>query len=77
MMQNRFVKVEGHEGLVKDTQSGMVLNINTHETIKARERKLARRKKESEYESMKQDVNELKKDMSEIKDLLGKIAERV
>ena len=28
MMQNRFVKVEGHEGLVKDTQSGMVLNMN-------------------------------------------------
>jgi len=76
-MENRFVKIEGHDGLVKDTQSGMVLNINTNETIKAKERKLARRKKELEYQSMKQDVNELKKDMNEIKDLLGKIAERV
>jgi len=77
MMENRFVKIEGHDGLVKDTQSGVVLNINTNETMRARERKLARRKKESEYQSMKQDVNDLKKDMNEIKNLLGKMVERL
>ena len=76
-MENRFVKIEGHDGLVKDTQSGVVLNINTNETMRARERKLARRKKESEYQSMKQDVNDLKKDMNEIKNLLGKMVERL
>lgn len=76
-MENRFIKVEGHEGLVKDAQSGIVLNINRNETVKARERKKLRRQRESEYQVMKQDVNDLKKDMNEIKDLLGKIAERV
>lgn len=76
-MEDRFLKVQGHEGLVKDTETGAILNINTHETIKARQRKKLRRQKEAEYQEMKQDVNDLKNDMNEIKDLLSKIAERV
>ena len=76
-MEDRFLKVRGHEGLVKDTETGAILNINRNEIVKAKERKKLRRQKESEYQVMKQDVNDLKKDMNEIKSLLGKIAERV
>jgi predicted transcriptional regulator len=76
-MEDRFLKVQGYEGLVKDTETGAILNINTHETVKARQRKKLRRQKEAEYQEMKQDVSNLKNDMNEIKDLLSKIAERV
>lgn len=76
-MENELINIKGHEGYVRDKKTGAVLNINKTEISLAKERKLARRKKESEYQSMKQDVNELKKDMNEIKDLLGKIVERV
>jgi predicted transcriptional regulator len=76
-MEDRFLKIKGHEDLVKDTQSGAILNINRNETVKAKERKKLRRQKAAEYQEMKQDVNDLKNDMNEIKNLLGKIAERV
>ena len=64
------VKVEGQSGLVRDTRSGAILNINTNEVEQARERKRLRKQKEKEFEDLKNEV-------SEIKDLLHKLIERL
>ena len=72
-----YLKVEGHKDLVRDKQTGVVLNINKKETLLAIERKRIRKEKEKELESMKEDVDTLKSDMFEIKSLLNKIAERL
>ena len=72
-----YLKVEGHKDLVRDKQTGVVLNINKKETLLAIERKRIRKQKEKELESMKEDVDTLKSDMVEIKSLLNKIAERL
>lgn len=72
-----YLKVEGHKDLVRDKQTGVVLNINKKETLLAIERKRIRKEKEKELESMKEDVDTLKSDMVEIKSLLNKIAERL
>lgn len=64
------VKVEGHSGLVRDTKSGAILNINSTEVEQARERKRLRRQKDKEFEDLKNEVGE-------IKDLLHKLIERL
>ena len=65
-----FIKVDGHNGLVRDTSTGAILNINKDEIIAARKRKLERRKKEQEFEDLKNEV-------SDIKNMLTKIIEKL
>jgi len=64
------LKVEGHDGLVRDNKSGAILNINTTEVEQARERKRLRKQKEKEFEDLKNEV-------SEIRDLLHKLIEKL
>ena len=40
-----YLKVEGHEDLVRDRQTGVVVNINKKETLLAIERKRIRKEK--------------------------------
>lgn len=64
------INVEGHSNLVRDTNSGAILNINKSEVEIARARKEARRQKDRELEDLKNEV-------SEIKDLLHKLIEKM
>lgn len=65
-----FIKVDGHNGLVRDTSTGAILNINKDEITAARKRKLERRKKEQEFEDLKNEVGD-------IKNMLTKIIEKL
>ena len=66
----RFIKVDGHNGLVRDTSTNAILNINKDEITAARKRKLERRKKEQEFEDLKNEVGD-------IKNMLTKIIEKL
>lgn len=72
----KFAKVEGHPNLVRDMNSGAILNINTQEHENARARKNLRGKKQKEYENLITDVNQLKDDIGEIKSLLTQLVEK-
>lgn len=65
---NRYVKVKGHTGFVRDKNTGAVLNINTNEISRAIKRKAQRQEQIEELETLKQDV-------SDIKVLLNKLLE--
>ncbi len=65
-----FIKVDGHNGLVRDTSTNAILNINKDEITAARKRKLERRKKEQEFEDLKNEVGD-------IKNMLTKIIEKL
>ncbi len=67
---NKHISVEGHNDLVRDKNSGVILNINTKEVELARERKRKRKLQEQELQNLKDEV-------SEIKSLLNKIIERI
>ena len=67
-MEN-FVKVEGEPNLVRDNDTGVVLNINSSEINAARQRKIRNKRKEQEFEDLKNEV-------SEIKELLLKLVEK-
>jgi len=63
------IKVSGQPGLVRNKDTGAILNINTNEIQRARERKRLRKQKEQEFEDLKNEV-------SEIKELLLKLVEK-
>tara|TARA_B100000035_G_C21020014_1_gene563621 strand:- start:11 stop:229 length:219 start_codon:yes stop_codon:yes gene_type:complete len=65
-----FLKVEGHEGYVKDTETGVILNVNKEEIEAARKRKALRQQQE-------QDINNLKNEVSDIKTMLSTIIEKL
>ena len=65
-----FVKVDGHEGYVKNTETGVVLNENKTEIEAARKRKALKKQQE-------EDINNLKNEVSDIKNMLGKIIEKL
>ena len=69
-MTKEYIKVEGHTNLIRDNNSGAVLNINKNDISAARKRKLERRQKEQEFEDLKNEVGD-------IKNMLTKIIEKL
>ena len=65
-----YIKVEGHPNLVRDKNSGVILNINKTELEANRIRKQKQREKNNEIEQLKNDV-------SEIKSMLNKLVEKL
>ena len=61
-----YKNVEGHTGLVRDTSTGAILNINKEEISAARRRKLERRQKEKEFEDLKNEVGDMKNMLTKI-----------
>ena len=60
-----YIKVEGHDGLVRDVTTGAILNQD-HSAIEAR-------RKQKHLNSALEDINTLKEEISEIKQLLKEI----
>ena len=73
----RYVKVEGHSGLVRDTQSNAILNVNTEEIELARERKRLSKLKSEKEKSLEEKVEKLENDMSSIKNSLDLILKKL
>lgn len=69
MDSKKYIQVEGNSGLVRDRETGAILNANTTEIQKARLKKNKEKQRE-------QEIQELKKDVSDIKVLLTKLIER-
>lgn len=63
-----YMNVQGHPGLARDVNSGVVLNINSNEAREARKRKKV-------WKEQQEELNTLKSDVEEIKLLLNKILE--
>ena len=64
------MKIEGHNGYVRDKKSGAVLNTNKSEIEAAKKRKQQRATKEQELDNLKNEV-------SDIKIMLTKIIEKL
>ena len=60
-----YIKVEGHDGLVRDETTGAILNRDDS-AIEAR-------RKSKQLGSALEDINKLKNDVSEIKSLLREL----
>ena len=60
-----YLKVEGHDGLVRDQKTGAILNLN--------DSAIAARRKSKQVSSALDDINMLKTEVSEIKSLLREL----
>jgi len=64
----RYIKVEGNGNLVRDSNTGAIININTDEMRQARIRKQNQRNQQNE-------IKNLRNELSEMKQLLNKLIE--
>ena len=55
-----YIPVQDKPGLVKNKDTGVILNINKTEVEQARERKRLRKQKDQELEDIKNDIRVLK-----------------
>lgn len=72
---NNHLKVEGHNNLVRDRRTGVILNTNKTEIENARKKNKVNQEKQEHIDSLTEEVRGLKKDMSQIKELLFRLAE--
>ena len=55
-----YAPVQDKPGYVKNSDTGVILNINKTEVEQARERKRLRKQKDQELEDIKNDIRDLK-----------------
>lgn len=70
MDNDRFTPVEGSSSLVRDNNTGAIVNINKREMEAARVRKEQKQKQQHE-------IQQLKSDVSDIKQMLQQIVEKI
>ena len=72
----KYIKVEGYSELVRDTQSGAIINTSRSSFLKAKSKSLEVQKRNDELRSATREINNLKCEMHEIKGLLKELVNR-
>ena len=75
-MSERYLKIKGESSLVKDTQTGAILNVNRSAWQAARDRANAAQRSRDEIRTQAREINNLKCEMHEIKDMLQTLLDR-
>ena len=70
---SKFLKVEGHTSLVRDTDSNAIVNTNVSEYQIYMQRVRSRNKQGDEIRSAVKEINTLKAELREIKNLIKEI----
>ncbi len=70
---SKFVKVEGHTSLVRDTYSNGIINTNVSEYEIYMNRVKSREKQGDQIRNAVKEINTLKAELREIKNLLKEI----
>tara|TARA_R100001509_G_scaffold27777_1_gene14562 strand:+ start:228 stop:449 length:222 start_codon:yes stop_codon:yes gene_type:complete len=70
------LKVEGHDGLVRDTVSNAVINSSSSEYKIYMARYRAREQESDKLRNACKEINSLKAELREIKDLVIKVLEK-
>ena len=60
-----YIKVEGHDGLVRDQNTGAIINLDNSEIVA--------RRKSKQLSSALDDINMLKNEVSDLKSLLREL----
>tara|TARA_A100001388_G_scaffold169206_1_gene126472 strand:- start:346 stop:573 length:228 start_codon:yes stop_codon:yes gene_type:complete len=75
-MEPRFLKVEGHSYLLRDTDSNAIINVDKKGHGKYLALRRLKQKDVARVDSLENDVKELKSDISDIKDMIGKLLDK-
>jgi hypothetical protein len=75
-MTQEYLQVEGKTDLVRDTNSGAIINRNRSAYEQAKRRAAEAQKQRDEIRSATREINTLKCEMHEIKDMLKILLDR-
>ena len=65
-----YLKVDGHQDLVRDTRTGAILNKNKNAYLSYKKRVQEAQRQRDEIRNATREINNIKCEMHEIKDML-------
>ena len=75
-MNKRFLQVEGHDDLVRDTQSNAIINKSKSEYLLAKQRAQNAQRQRDEIRNANREINNIKSEMHEIKSMLKTLLDK-
>tara|TARA_B100001996_G_scaffold376254_1_gene357280 strand:+ start:361 stop:588 length:228 start_codon:yes stop_codon:yes gene_type:complete len=73
---NNYIKVEGHNDLVRDVNTHAIVNKNKNAYLMAKRRAEEAQRQRDEIRGATREINNLKCEMHEIKDMLKTLLDR-
>jgi short-subunit dehydrogenase len=74
---SRYIPVKGHSGLVRDTESNALINVDKNSIQLAREKKELRKKKRQQEQDIKQRIDSIEADVSDIKRMIEVLISKI
>ena len=75
-MNNRFLQVEGHDDLVRDTESNAIVNKNKSAYLLAKQRAQNAQRQRDAIRNANREINNIKSEMHEIKSMLKTLLDK-
>ena len=75
-MNKRFLQVEGHKNLVRDTQSNAIINKNKSAYLLAKQRAQNAQRQRDAIRTANREINNIKSEMHEIKSMLKTLLDK-
>ena len=75
-MDKRFLQVEGHDDLVRDTQSNAIINKNKSAYLLAKQRAQNAQRQRDAIRNANREINNIKSEMHEIKSMLKTLLDK-
>ena len=75
-MNKRFLQVEGHNDLVRDTESNAIVNKNKSAYLLAKQRAEAAQRQRDAIRNANREINNIKSEMHEIKSMLKTLMDK-
>ena len=75
-MNKRFLQVEGHDDLVRDTESNAIVNKNRGAYLLAKQRSQNAQRQRDAIRNANREINNIKSEMHEIKSMLKTLLDK-
>ena len=75
-MNKRFLQVEGHDDLVRDTESNAIVNKNRCAYLLAKQRAQNAQRQRDAIRNANREINNIKSEMHEIKSMLKTLLDK-
>ena len=75
-MEKKFLQVEGHTDLVRDTESNAIINKNKSAYMLAKKRAEAAQRERDAIRNASREINNIKCEMHEIKSMLKTLLDK-
>ena len=75
-MEKKFLQVEGHDDLVRDTQSNAIINKSKSAYLLAKQRAQNAQRQRDAIRNANREINNIKSEMHEIKSMLKTLLDK-